>query len=177
MAVSIPPQAEDDADAAVATAVDSTVVHVIQSSYHYRDRDNHPTRDEELVEEEGWFADAASAAARCDQLNAQNHTHYLTSMASRKREHDTKVPRAEQHNLEAAAIRGAGLKKDDVAVPPPFVPVPFEKFLAGTSYTSYEPLQIRRSDHDGIARAGEAHPEEKSGTEENATEGVASPTA
>lgn len=165
------------------TDSDADVIHVIQSAYHYRDQDNHPKTDETLLDDEGWFADTASAAARCDQLNAQNRTHYDTQVAADEREHAAKIRKAEQLNREAAAIRAGGMTKTDVPVPSAFVPETFEKFLSRSSHTSYEPLEIRRSDHDGIARAEEpavATDEQvvqKTSTEENATGSVAPSTA
>jgi FAD/FMN-containing dehydrogenase len=129
------------------------VVHVIQSCFYYRDQDNYPKCDEDLVADEGWFADNESAAARCEQLNARNRAFYDTSMATKKRAHDRSIQEAERKNLEAAAIRAAGMQKSDVAVPKPFVPETFERFFAQSNHTVFEPVQIRRSDHDGIARA------------------------
>jgi hypothetical protein len=151
------PEARPDAELVVEAELDTVstdaVVYVIQSNYHYRDLDNHPKTDEELLDDEGWFADKASAVTRCQQLNAQNLAYYDTSMAIKKRAHDATIRHAEKKNLEAAAIRAAGLKKDDVPVPPAFVPETFEKFLSVGNHTIYEPVEIRRSDHDGIARA------------------------
>lgn len=131
----------------------NSVVYVIQSSYNHSDQNNQRVSNKDLVTEEGWFADSASAAVRCDQLNARNHAYYDTAMATKKRDRDTLIRGAEKKNLEAAAIRSAGMQKDDVAVPPTFVPETFEKFFSGSNHTTYEPIAIRRSDHDGIARA------------------------
>lgn len=132
---------------------DNTVVHVIQSTYHHRDENNRQVSDDSLMDDEGWFADLASATTRCDQLNAKNQAFYATRMATLQREREAAIRIAETKNLEAAAIRKAGLPKDDVAVPPPFEPETFEAFFAKSSHTSYAPLEIRRSDHDGIAPA------------------------
>ena len=131
----------------------SAVVYVIQSSYHYRDQDNYPKTDEVLEDDEGWFADAESAAARCDQLNAPKRTHYENVMASEKRDHGVKIELARQKNREAAVLRAGGIAKTDVKVPKPFEPDVFEAFLSRSSYTVHEPVAIRRSDHDGLVRA------------------------
>ncbi|MET0887246.1 MAG: hypothetical protein ABWX92_12415 [Mycetocola sp.] len=152
------------ADAAPDTEVDpelsaaDAVVYVIQSYFHYRDQDNYPKCDEELVTDEGWFADSDSAAARCEQLNARNQAFYDASMDAKRRSHETSIREAQRKNMEAAAIRAAGMPKEDVAVPAPFVPETLAKFLARSNHTVYEPVQIRRSDHDGIARARTADP-------------------
>lgn len=167
----------------VAFPSDDTVVYVIQSSYHYRDPDNRAKCDEELLVEEGWFADAASAAVRCEQLNARNRSYYETSMAARKRSHDAKIREAEKANREAAAIRAAGMAKADVAVPPPFEPEDYETFVSQSNPTTYEAIAVRRSDHDGIARAGASapadagEPGEQDSTEVDAAKGAASTTA
>ncbi|MCI4659632.1 hypothetical protein [Cryobacterium zhongshanensis] len=131
----------------------NAVVYVIESSYNHRDQDNRPASEEALVVDEGWFADHASADARCVQLNARNRAYYDTSMATKERNHNALIRVAEKKNLEAAAIRSAGLPKADVAVPPAFAPETFEKFFSGSNHTTYAPIPIRRSDHDGIARA------------------------
>lgn len=165
------------------TPADDAVVYVIQSNYHYRDQDNYAKCDEELLAEEGWFAEAASAAVRCEQLNAQNLSYYETSMAARKRGHDAKIREAEKTNREAAAIRAAGMAKADVAVPPPFEPEGYEKFVAQTNHTTFEAVAVRRSDHDGITRAGAARsedvgePKDTGSTEVDAAKGAASTTA
>lgn len=150
---------EEDLDlegGGASATVDTTdpVVYVIQSSFNYRDPSNHPKSDEDLVVLEGWFADRASAAVRCTQLNARNHAYYDACMATKARERDVAIRVAQQKNQEAAAIRAAGMLKADIAVPSPFVPETFEKFFSGSNHTTYEPVEIRRSDHDGIARAG-----------------------
>lgn len=134
---------------------DTSVVHVIQSTYHYRDVDNRPTSDDTILEDEGWFADAASAAARCDQLNAQNRAHYDVAMARARRERDAKILAAETANREAAILREHGMAKKDIPVPKPFEPVPFEQYVPEHGHTTYEVLPITRSEHDGIARAPE----------------------
>lgn len=129
------------------------VVHVIQSAYHYLDADNRPRTDEQILEEDGWFADPESAALRCGQLNAKNRALYDVAMSRAKRERDVKIQAAETANREAAVLRANGMHKTDVKVPPPFEPVPFEEYRPDHGHTTYEVVEIRRSDHDGIARA------------------------
>lgn len=132
---------------------ENAVVYVIESSHHFRDHDNNPKSKDELLADEGWFADEASAEVRCRQLNEKNRLYYDTRMASLKRSHDAKIRQAEKANKEAAAIRAAGLRKKDQPVPPPFVAEPFDSFLSNSSHTRYEAIEVRRSDHDCIARA------------------------
>lgn len=148
------------------------LVHVIQSAYHYRDADNYPTTEEKILEDEGWFADVASAGVRCDQLNAQHRALYDVAMARAKRERDAKIAFAVTANREAALLRANGLEKKDVIVPDEFVPTPFENWAPGHSHTVYEVIEIRRSDHDGIATAGRV-----GAAESDTTGGVASGTA
>jgi len=149
----MPESTTPDAELDAGPGDDVNVVHVIQSSYHYRDQDNYPKSDDAIMDDEGWFADAGAAAIRCEKLNAQNRVLYDSTMATRKRERDAKIQKAEQHNLEAGVLRAAGIPKDDVAVPTAFVAPPFETYSPDHPHTSYEVMEIRRSDHDGIARA------------------------
>jgi hypothetical protein len=144
---------DDVAQAALDSAGVTAVVHVIQSSYHHTDRDNRRVSTDEILTDEGWFVDRASAQIRCAQLNAKHQAFYTTRMDILKRERQTAIRAAEKKNREAAAIRGAGMSKSDVPVPAPFTPESFADFFSKTSYVSYEPIEIRRSDHDGIARA------------------------
>lgn len=137
-----------------AVGVDASLVYVLQSTYHYRDIDNYPTSDDSILEEEGWFADAATAKLRCDQLNAQNRALYDVAMARAKRERDAKIKAAEATNQEAAILREHGIAKNDVPVPAPFVPTPFEQYRPEGGHTTYEVLAITRSDHDHLAPAG-----------------------
>lgn len=132
---------------------DASVVHVIESSYRYRDADNYDASVEKILEDEGWFADEKSARIRCEQLNAQNRKLYDVTMARLKRQHDAKIAAAEETNREAAILRKAGINKRDVAVPAPFVPTPFDDYVPEAGHTTYDVLPIRRSDHDGIAQA------------------------
>lgn len=148
------------------------LVRVIQSIYHYRDADNYPTTEEKILEDEGWFADAASAGIRCEQLNAQHRKLYDVAMARAKRERDAKIAAAETANKEAALLRANGLDKKDVIVPDAFVPTPFGSWAPGHSHTVYEVIEIRRSDHDGIATAGRT-----GAAESDTTGGVVSGTA
>jgi hypothetical protein len=129
------------------------VVFVIQSRFNYRDQDNRPAYDEVLADDEGWFSERDSADIRCEQLNARNRVYYDTAVSSKAREHTLKIRDAEKKNLEAAAIRAAGMTKLDVPVPADFVPETFEKFFAQSNHTTYAAIEIRRSDYDGIARA------------------------
>ena len=131
----------------------NAVVYVIQSTFNFLDPDNRPASVDDLVVDEGWFSDNESATARCEQLNARAQAYYDASMATNKRRRDAAISAAEKKNLEAAAIRSAGMLKADVSVPPSFVPESFAKFFAGSNHTTYVPIAIRRSDHDGIARA------------------------
>lgn len=103
---------------------DASVVHVIQSTYHHRDVDNYPTSEGKILEDEGWFADAASAGFRCDQLNAQSKAHYDVAMARAARERAAKIQAAETANREAAILRANGMQKKDVLVPTPEAPSP-----------------------------------------------------
>lgn len=135
-----------------AKEVENDVVHVIQSSYHYLDGSNRPVQDDTVMDEEGWFGDAESAAHRAHQLNEQNREHYEADMARQKRDRDARIARAEESNREAAVLRANGIAKNDLDVPAPFVPTPFEDYRPD-SHTVYAAIQMRRSDHDGIAQA------------------------
>lgn len=151
---------------------DAGVVHVIQSAYHYRDIDNRSATDYLILEEEGWFAHPASAAMRCDQLNAQNRKLYDVAMARAKRDREAKILAAETSNREAAILRANGMSKPDVTVPKDFVPVPFDEYRPEHGHTTYEVVPITRSDHDGIARA-----RNEAGAETDPTANVVSSTA
>jgi len=129
------------------------VVHVVQSTFHHRDNDNRLVSDVEILVDEGWFADVDSARTRCEQLNARGRAYYDSAIAAQQRAHQVKTQTAERLNLEAQAIRAAGMTKSDVALPKPFVPEPFETFFSEANHTSYEAIHIRRSDHNGIAPA------------------------
>jgi hypothetical protein len=142
---------ENDTSETIDTA--NSVVYVVQSTYNHRTPDNLRVSDQDLVANEGWFADVESARIRCGQLNARNHAYYDACMDTKKRERAALIHDATQTNLEAAAIRSAGMLKSDVAIPLAFVPETFEKFFSKSNHTTYEPIAIRRSDHDGIARA------------------------
>lgn len=132
---------------------DPNVVHVIQSTYHSRDEDGRPTATDSILENEGWFADAESAAIRCAQLNEQNRSIYDVAMSRAKRDRESKIAAAEQTNREAAILRANGIEKPSVYVPAEFVPTPFEGYVPDHSHTSYAVMSIDRSDHDGIAQA------------------------
>jgi len=156
-----------NADAAGAAEVLQTVL-VIQSSHVYRDLDNHPACEDKILEEEGWFAHRPAAEKRCDELNDRNRRLYDVAMAREAREVDAKIRAAKATNREAAILRANGIPKQDVPVPAEFVPVPFERYTPAGSYTTYDVVEIPRSDHDGIAPAG---------TEPTTTAGVAVGTA
>ncbi|ROR76013.1 hypothetical protein SAMN06295974_3841 [Plantibacter flavus] len=132
---------------------DDKIVHVIESRYHYRDDDNYPVVKDEIQVDEGWFSTPESAQARCDYLNTRHIAGYNASVDAARRAHEAKIQRAELANQEAAVIRAAGLNKADVRVPPPFVAESLASFRSGTSYTVYEVVEIKHSDHDGLARA------------------------
>lgn len=140
--------------------IEDDTVYVIQSCYHYRDVDNYPKVEEELQVDEGWFASRFAADLRCEYLNARNRSGYNNAVAAQKRAHDAKIAKAELANREAAAIRSAGMNKPDVPVPAPFVAQSFERYLSESSYTSYESIAIKHSDHDGLARAAGVIPEQ-----------------
>lgn len=129
------------------------VVYVIQSTHHYRDLDNYPRNEDQILEDEGWFVDEASAAVRSDQLNENNRRLYDVAMDRARRDREAKIRVAETANAEAAILRANGMTKADVPVPSAFVPTPFEDYVPEGSWTSYAVLPITRSDHDGIARA------------------------
>lgn len=151
---------------------DTTVVHVIQSTYLYRDADNRPVTEESIMEEEGWFGDSSSAAVRCAQLNAHNRVHYDVAMARARRERDAKILAAETANREASILRANGMQKRDVVVPKPFVPIPFEAYTPEHGQTVYAVITITRSEHD----SGGSVPV-MSRAESDATQDVTSGTA
>jgi hypothetical protein len=130
-----------------------TVIHVIESSYHYTDADGRPAVDHSIEEDEGWFANAESATIRSEQLNAQNRALYDVEMDRRKRERDAKILAAETSNREAAVLRANGFEKADVRVPEPFESVPYEQWRPDRVHTTFAVIEMKRSDHDGIARA------------------------
>jgi hypothetical protein len=153
-------------------AADITV-HVIRSSYHHRDVDNRPTVDEQIVEDEGWFADSASAAVRCEQLNANDRALHASDMDRRRRDRDAKIAAAETANREAAILRANGMPKDDIPVPKEFTPTAFEDWRHERPHTVFEVIEIRRSDHDGMARAAKPKSEDETDTVAVAVSGTA----
>lgn len=133
------------------------VVHVIRSTYHYEDGDRRRQTDETVMEEEGWFDDAASAAARCEQLNAQTRRLYDVQMDRARRERQGKIDAAVRTNAEVEILRANGMDRKPVPVPSVFVPVPFEEWFP-ESCTTYSVETMSRSEHDGIARADHQAP-------------------
>ncbi|MCY1718529.1 hypothetical protein OVA26_16455 [Microbacterium sp. SL62] len=130
-------------------------VYVIQSWYHHRDIDNRPTTDIELREDEGWFASAESADARCEQLNSKNRELYDVAMSRATRDQNARIQAAENTNAENAVLRQAGFQKRDVPVPTPFVAPRFEDWTPSGGHTTYAVLPIKKSEHDGISPASE----------------------
>ena len=124
-------------------------IHVIQSSYNYRDIDNYPKTDDEVMEDEGWFADRGAAQARVDELNQNNVKLWESEQKRLRRTHNAKIAVVRQHNREAEAIRVAGMRKADVPVPATYVVESFESFMRkATNYTSYSVLEISRAKTD-----------------------------
>lgn len=134
-----------------------TTLFVILRRFNSFDADSRCVSVEEFLSEEGWFLDAASAQARCDELSAPERSYYEETMAGRQRLRDRQIKQAEQANRQAAASRAAGLKKDDVAVPEPFEPMGMEKFYSlNGGRRTHEAVAIRRADRDGLSHAGRA---------------------
>ena len=128
-------------------------VFVIESSYHFRDRDNRDVTEDEILVNEGWFADKASAEIRRDQLNASSRTLYDQAIEAEERTQNEKIRRAKEFNREAAVLRDAGMTKADIVVPPAYTPPTYERFLNSTNHTSHTVVEVSRADHDGIAQA------------------------
>lgn len=149
-----------DKDASALPAMPETV-HVIQSSYNYRDVDNYPKTDDEVMEDEGWFASRQAAQDRVDELNQNNVKLWESEQERLRRAHNAKIAVARQHNREAEAIRAAGMRKADVPVPATYVVEPFEAFMRkATSYTGYSVLEISRAETDARPHDGEEQADE-----------------
>ena len=134
----------------------ASAVHVIESTFHYDGPDGRPTTDVSVVVDEGWFEDLASANVRREQLNDRLRRAHASDMERARRDRETKIATAEQTNREAAILRANGIDKPDVPVPSPFTPTPFERYVPQHSFTTYEVVQIHRSELDGIASAADA---------------------
>jgi hypothetical protein len=138
------------------TSTAANAVHVIQSTFHYRDADGRPVTEEQVMVDEGWFDDIASAIVRREQLSDQNRRLYELDMDKARRDREAKIATAEQTNAEVAVLRENGFAKEFVQVPTVFVPMPFEEYLPERSFTTYDVVEIHRSEFDGIASAAGA---------------------
>lgn len=124
------------------------IVHVIQSNYHYTDQDGRRAVESGIVEDEGWFAGREAAQARADTLGRASLTFYEGEVERLRRVHDAGVAAARAQNEEIKILRNAGVDKDFVEVPGDFEPPAFEAFNRGRSYTTYEVVELRRSEID-----------------------------
>lgn len=134
-----------------------TTVWAIESSYAPYDLDNRREVTSTIDVDEGWFSTEEEAKKRVEQLNESIARMHAEDERRAEALHQAKIDAALQTNREAAAIRAAGMSKDDVAIPKPYRPRTLEQFLRSRSYTAYEAVAVERSEHDSLG----PHPEEQ----------------
>lgn len=142
---------EDSTTADTSAAARS--VHVIESTFHFRDEGGRQATRVEVLVDEGWFEDLESAVVRRDQLNDQHRRLYTLEIDRARRAHEAKIDEAVTRNAEVMVLRNNGFDRPFVPVPDPFVATPFEQYRPDRSFTTYEVTQIHRSEFDGIALA------------------------
>lgn len=133
------------------------IVHVIVSLHTHEGHDGRPVTQEELLEDEGWFASSDDAASRAAQLNARLENLHQQDDMRRRREHTLLERTYKQELKEFEILTAAGIRKRKPQPPRPYEPVSFARFVASLpSSTSYEVRAISRSEHDipGLAPCG-----------------------
>lgn len=133
------------------------VVHVIVSLHTHEGHDGRPVTEEELVEDEGWFASPDDAASRAARLNTRLEGLHKQDDDRRRREHASLERSYRQELKEFEILAAAGVRKRRPQPPRPYEPVPFDRFVASLpSSTSYEVRAVPRSEHDvsGLAPSG-----------------------
>lgn len=126
-----------------------TTIYAIQATSRHTDPSGERHENTSVVVHEGYFLTEQAAAERIRQLDGSARQMHQHHEEQRLRKHHALVEEADLANREAAAIRAAGMQKEDMPYPKPFEPMSFEQFVQTTpSVVSYQVAPMTRSEFD-----------------------------
>ncbi len=131
-------------------------IYAIQANTRYTSPEGQPRIESAVIVHEGYFLTHEAAHERVLQLESSARRLHQTHEEQRLNRHQELVAEVELFNREAAAIRAAGMQKEDRPYPAPFEPMAFEVFVQQTNVTGYEIVTMTRSEFDTSVEQAEA---------------------
>lgn len=126
----------------------NAAIWVIERTRHSRDVDNYEVSESTIEIDEGFYLSKIAAEECAEGHNASLMANYDHAEQQRQLEHKRQSKAVMRHNSEAAAIRAAGMKKTDMALPRPFVPRTLSEFRRNTDHVIYEVVEVQRATDD-----------------------------
>lgn len=123
-------------------------VWIIESSHHTLGKDGHFIDELSIQANEGFFLSQIDADQRADELNALLVEKFKKSEALRLSNHESKVETVRLFNREAAAIRAAGMKKEDIEEPRPPMARTIEEYKEYADHFSFRAVTMSLASED-----------------------------